>query len=143
MIYSPSFEYALKALIYLAGQKNSHPVQVKEIAQVEEIPKYFLAKILNFLDHRNLVESVKGPGGGFKLSRPANRIKVGELIEVFEGIDHLDKICILGVDGCQEPRSCALHKEWKQFRQALKKKIRKLTIADMFKMREVKRKKVN
>src|SRR5574341_50637 len=143
MIYSPSFEYALKALIYLAGQKNSHPVQVKEIAQVEEIPKYFLAKILNFLDHRNLVESVKGPGGGIKLSRPANRIKVGELIEVFEGIDHLDKICILGVDGCQEPRSCALNKEWKQFRQALKKKIRKLTIADMFKMREVKRKKVN
>ncbi len=139
MIYSPSFEYALRALIYLAGKKNSHPVQVKEIAQVEEIPKYFLAKILNYLDHKDLVESVKGPGGGFKLSRPANKIRVGELIEVFEGLDHLDKICILGVDGCQEPKSCALHKEWKQFRQALRKKVQSLTIQDLWKMRRAKR----
>ena len=139
MIFSPSFEYALQALIYLAGKGNGSPVQVKDIAQAEDIPKYFLAKILNYLDHENLVKSVKGPGGGFKLSRPAGKIKVSDVIEVYEGLDHLDKVCILGLDKCQEPNSCALHKEWKQFRRLLKKRVQKLTIADMWKMRETKR----
>ncbi|HKZ22265.1 MAG TPA: Rrf2 family transcriptional regulator [candidate division Zixibacteria bacterium] len=139
MIFSPSFEYALQALIHLAGKNNGTPVQVKDIAQAEDIPKYFLAKILNYLDHENLVKSVKGPGGGFKLSRPAGKIKVSDVIEVYDGLDHLDKVCILGLDKCQEPNSCALHKEWKQFRQLLKKRVQKLTIADMWKMRETKR----
>jgi len=139
MIYSPSFEYALHALIYLAGQNNAGPVQVKEIAQAENIPKYFLAKILNYLDHKDLVESVKGPGGGFRLSRPANRIRVSEVIDVFEGLNHLDGICILGLDKCQEENSCALHKEWKKFRQTLKKRVKQLTIANLWKMREAKR----
>lgn len=139
MIFSPSFEYALHALIYLAGKKNDQPVQVKEIAEKEGIPKYFLAKILNYLDHQNLVESVKGPGGGFKLSRPAAKIRVSDVINVYDGLNHLDKVCILGLDKCQEPNSCALHKEWKKFRQTLKKRVKQLTIADLWKMREAKR----
>ncbi len=80
MIYSPSFEYSLQALVYLAGMDSRGPLQVKQIAQAEGIPKYFLAKILNYLDHRNLVKSVKGPGGGFKLSRPANKKPAGVLL---------------------------------------------------------------
>lgn len=139
MIFSPSFEYALQALIYLAGRKNGQPVQVQEIAQKEGIPKYFLAKILNYLDHQSLVESVKGPGGGFKLSRPAAKIKVSDVVAVYEGLDHLDKVCILGLDRCQEPNSCALHKEWKKFRQTLKKRVKLLTVADLKRTQEAKR----
>lgn len=139
MIFSPSFEYALQAMIYLAGKGNGSPVQVKDIARAEDIPKHFLAKILNYLDHKDLVKSVKGPGGGFKLSRSAVKIRVSDVIEVYDGLDHLDKVCILGLDKCQESNSCALHKEWKKFRQLLKKRVQKLTIADMWKMWETKR----
>lgn len=140
MIFSPSCEYALQALICLAGQSNGDPVQVKDIAKAEDIPKHFLAKILNYLNHEGLVESVKGPGGGFRLSRPADQIRVGEVLDAYRGVDYLNRVCILGLDRCQDKDSCALHKEWKRFRQSLSQRVKVLTVQDMLRMREAKRK---
>ena len=132
----------MRALIYLACKGKVGPIQVQEIAFAERIPKYFLAKILNFLSQKDLVESVKGPSGGFCLSRPANRIKLGQILELFDGLEHLDKFCILGLDKCQEKKSCALHKEWNKFRQTLKKRVTQLTIEDLKRERERKRSRI-
>jgi len=141
-LYTISAGYAARALIYLACNGKAGPIQVQKIASAESIPKYFLAKILNCLSQKDMVESVKGPGGGFCLSRPASRIKVGQILELFNGVEHLDQICILGLDKCQEKKSCALHKEWKKFRQTLKKRVAQLTIEDLKRERERKRSRI-
>jgi len=140
MIFSPSTEYALHALIYLAEENVSKPALVREIAEAENIPRHFLAKILNQLDHRRIVKSTKGPGGGFTLARPAEKIKVSEVAGIFDDLTGLDRVCILGLDKCQDAHSCALHTEWKGFRQLLKKRINQLSIRDIQLMRQAKRK---
>lgn len=131
MIFSPSTEYALHALIYLAGIKSDRPSQVSQIALAEGIPRPFLAKILNQLERRRLVLSTRGPGGGFRLARPASQIMASEVIALFDDLGSYERICILGLDKCSDRHSCPLHKDWKRFRTSLRTRVSGLSIEQM------------
>lgn len=77
--------YALQAVAYLTQQKNpSDPVASRKIAEVRQIPERFLLKVLKPLVEKGLLTSVKGPGGGYKLARPAESIS---LVDIIEAID--------------------------------------------------------
>lgn len=140
MIFSPSTEYALHALIYLSSLKTDRPAQVKDIAEAELIPRPFLAKIMNQLERRHLVHSVRGPGGGFRLARPAREIMAGDVITIFDDLLEFERVCILGLDKCSDKHSCPLHKEWKRFRSSLRKRVAVLTIDQMRRALEKKKK---
>jgi Rrf2 family protein len=74
--------YALHALAYMAAQKDHRtPVASHMIAQEKGIPERFLLKVLKPLVDRGVLDSVKGPRGGYKLARPASDITVLEIIE--------------------------------------------------------------
>ena len=131
VIYSTSTQYALRALIHLAITDRSGPVLVREIAAAENVPKQFLSKILNTLRNRGLVESTKGPGGGFVLARPRNSIQVSEVIEALDGPTQFDLSCILGLEECSDTVPCALHDAWKKFREEYVKSLTSLTLDDL------------
>lgn len=130
MILSPTCKQALRALIHLAGREGRGPIQIREIAQSEGIPHPFLAKILHSLRNRGLVKSTKGPGGGYELSRPADTIKVGEVMEAIDGVLDLDNVCILGLDRCDDEACCALHETWTAFRQRFAETISQLSLKE-------------
>jgi len=65
MIYSRSAEYAIRAFVHLAQVPEGKYAMVKNIAEQEEIPAHFLAKILQQLARKGLLRSSKGPTGGF------------------------------------------------------------------------------
>ena len=67
MLYSRPCEYAIRTMAYLARASSDERVQVQEIAEAEAIPAPILAKVLQQLARSNLVDSYKGPGGGFSL----------------------------------------------------------------------------
>ncbi len=136
MIYSTSTQYALRALIHLAIVNGSGPVLVREIAAAENVPKQFLSKILHTLRTRGLVESTKGPGGGFVLARSRKSIRVSEVIEALDGPTQFDRSCILGLEECSDTAPCALHDAWKQFREEYVKSITSLTLDDLVKTLE-------
>ena len=131
MIYSTSTQYALRALIHLAITDRTGPVLVRQIAEAENIPKQFLSKILNTLRNRGLVESTKGPGGGFVLARSRNSIQVSEVIEALDGPGQSDLSCILGLEECNDTAPCALHDAWKKFREEYVKSLTSLTLEDL------------
>ena len=78
-------EYALHALFDLSSQPQGRPVKIADIAGRQKIPQKFLELILASLKQGGFVESRRGAEGGYLLARPADAIKVGEVLRFIEG----------------------------------------------------------
>jgi Rrf2 family protein len=77
--------YALHAVAYMAQQKSTDPVASHNIAKARKIPERFLLKVLKPLVSARVLQSIKGPNGGYKLARGASNISVLEIIEAVDG----------------------------------------------------------
>src|SRR5437870_4051490 len=82
---SKKSKYGLKALFVLAREAGRGPVLVSELADREGLPKKFLEAILLELKHHGLLQSKKGKGGGYFLSRAPADVTLGEVIRVLDG----------------------------------------------------------
>ncbi|MFN0170562.1 MAG: RrF2 family transcriptional regulator [Bryobacteraceae bacterium] len=85
MLYSRSAEYAIRALVYMARIPEGKYAMTRVIAQEEQIPVHFLAKILQELARKGLLKSNKGPSGGFTLKVPADEIYLLQIVEAMDG----------------------------------------------------------
>ena len=85
MKLSKRTEYGLRAVVQLARLDPRAYVQSKDLAQQENLPNKFLEAILLALRRGDFLESKVGSGGGYRLSRPAKDIRVGDLIRRLEG----------------------------------------------------------
>lgn len=141
MIYTDSGKYAIRALTFMAAQDDQEtPASAADVAEAENIPPYYLAKVLQDLARADLLNSVRGRGGGFLLKRAPEDIKVLEILEAVENIRRLTTECVLGLDECNDEVSCPLHETWKQFREDLLGNLHKLTLRDLVTEIERKRK---
>src|ERR1700688_867887 len=77
-------EYALQAVFDLATQPPGEPVKIADIARRQSIPQKFLELILSSLKQGGFVESRRGAEGGYRLSRAADQITVGEVLKFVE-----------------------------------------------------------
>lgn len=77
--------YALQALSYMASQKKDLPTASHLIAEKRGIPERFLLKVLKPLVSAQVLLSIKGPNGGYRLARPANDITILEVVEAVDG----------------------------------------------------------
>src|SRR5438552_3342848 len=77
--------YALHALVYMAVQKHNRPIPSHIVAKARGIPERFLLKVLKPLVSARVLASVKGPNGGYRLSRPASAVSLLEVIEAVDG----------------------------------------------------------
>jgi len=78
-------EYALISLVHISDQKEGELSSAKEIATTNLIPAEILAKTLQQLASLSMIESVKGPKGGYKLCTNIDKINIIEFIEMLEG----------------------------------------------------------
>ena len=125
---SKTTEYALRAIVYIAlnnakGQRSG----IKEIAKELELPTHFMGKILQDLVRKGVIASMKGPGGGFYLHRPANQINVLEVVRTIDGLEAFRK-CGMGMKECSDTHPCPLHDDIKRYRDQLLKTFRDKTI---------------
>jgi Rrf2 family protein len=84
-LLSRKAKYGIKAMIVLGKKYGTSPVLISEIARQEHIPQKFLEAILLNLKHHKLLESKKGKGGGYFLSKNPREINMGEIIRVLDG----------------------------------------------------------
>ena len=77
--------YALHAVVFMAAQKDERPVASHVIAQARGIPERFLLKVLKPLVSAQILLSIKGPNGGYRLARQANEITMLEVLEAVDG----------------------------------------------------------
>ena len=84
-IFSKKVRYGLAALFELAKNYNMGFIQIKDIASAQNIPQNYLEQLLFILKKAGLVESMRGSKGGYKLNKPADQIKIIDIIEVLDG----------------------------------------------------------
>lgn len=82
---SKKVEYAIVALIDLAGSKGIEPITTKSVAEKNSIPQELLGKIMQGLVKDGILKSVQGVKGGYTLGREPGQISVKQIIEVLEG----------------------------------------------------------
>jgi Rrf2 family iron-sulfur cluster assembly transcriptional regulator len=130
LIFSRQCEYALQAVLYLALKQEGEMTSIKELAEKLEIPYHFLGKILQDLTRKGLLNSLKGPTGGFSLGMPAGDITLFHIVEAIDGVDFTRK-CVLGFPECSGKNPCAVHEKWATLRDGVYSMLVSKNIAEM------------
>jgi Rrf2 family protein len=130
LLFSRQCEYALQAVLYLALKPAGERVSIKDLTRRLAIPYHFLAKILQDLTRKGILVSVKGPGGGFGLAAPAERITLFQIVEAVDGTD-FTKTCVLGFPECSGRNPCAVHETWAELRDRIQLMLAERNIAQM------------
>ena len=111
-MFSESVKHAIQAMIYLAVH-DEKLVMVNQIAEDYNIPKYYLAKIVQTLSKHHLIKSTRGRNGGIQLNKKASDIRVIDVIHAIEGPPGEKEMCIFGLDVCSDSVPCPVHDTWK------------------------------
>lgn len=106
MRFTAMFRYSLRALSILADNYDSRPVSAREISKGEDISAAFLEQLLATLRQHGIINGVRGPGGGFRLSKPPGEILISQIVEAIEG-PFMASSCLDGNCGRESGAACA------------------------------------
>jgi len=104
--------FAVTAMLDLALHGGKGPVTLAGISERQKISLSYLEQLFGKLRRRELVESVRGPGGGYRLARDASAVSVAEIICAVE--ETLDSTQCGGRENCHENQRCMTHDLWEQ-----------------------------
>ncbi len=131
-MFSKTCEYGLRATIYVAKESElEKKVSVKDIAEAIESPVAFTGKIMQQLTKKGIIKSIKGPYGGFFIENSSlNKIKLSEIITIFDGEDAYTG-CVLGLPTCNDKHPCPLHNKYKPILANIKNLFEDKTLYDV------------
>ncbi len=129
-MFSKACEYGIKAMIYIAQQDGTRRVGLKQIAEATDSPVAFTAKILQTLVRDGVLVSIKGPSGGFNLSRDAEKINLAHIVKAIDG-DEIFIGCGLGLEKCDGSRPCPVHFKFASVRDGLSAMLHSTTLKEM------------
>jgi Rrf2 family iron-sulfur cluster assembly transcriptional regulator len=109
--------FAVTAMIDLAMHHGSGPVTLAEISGRQKISLSYLEKLFGKLRRHNLVESVRGPGGGYVLARDMGDVSVTEIILAVD--EPIDATQCGGKENCHDDRKCLTHDLWAALNQRI------------------------
>jgi Rrf2 family protein len=131
MVFSKSFGYALRGVLYVAMiSDETKRVQVDEIARRLAVPKHFLAKIMNRVVKEGILDSTKGPYGGFSINNETLSSPLIRFLRITDGMEQFDS-CVLKLSKCNSNNPCPLHFLMEENRDDLLKNFSETTIADL------------
>ena len=128
-------QYALRALIELGRRYGTGPVLIATLATEERIPLKFLEGILLDMKGRGLLESKKGKGGGYQLSRPPSTVTIGSIIRMIEGplapLPCASETAFRACEECRDVEHCETRIIMRQVRDAIAQVLDNTTLADL------------
>lgn len=130
MILSQTAVYALKAVMHLAEHRGGDPVRVDDIAKALGVPRNYLSKILHVLARDGLLQSTRGPKGGFVLTAHPSDVFLSDVIRHFDDITEASG-CLLGRERCSDDNPCAAHSRWRDVSAAVRAFLAQTTLEDL------------
>ncbi len=109
--------FAVTALVDLAMNSQSGPVTLASISERQKISSSYLEQLFGKLRRRELVTSVRGPGGGFSLARPAGEISVAHIVRAVDEV--LDATQCHGHQDCCDQHCCMTHDLWESLNRKM------------------------
>lgn len=120
--------YAIRAVVELARHGDER-VSAEVLSAELDLPENYLSKTLHALAREGLLDSNRGPGGGYRLAVPADELPLIDVIEAFETLD-ASRECVLGREECSEENPCPVHGEWKEVAAPIVTFFRRTTVGD-------------
>ena len=121
--------YAVTAMLDLALHRNSGPVSLAQISERQEISLSYLEQLFSKLRHNKLVISVRGPGGGYRLSRNADDIYIAQIVDAVN--EPIDITNCKGKGNCQQGEVCLTHHLWSDLSQQIHEFLSGISLANL------------
>jgi len=127
--------YAVTAMLDLALHAQHGPVSLADISERQGISLSYLEQLFAKLRRGSLVTSVRGPGGGYQLSREMACIQVAQVIDAVN--ESVDATRCQGLGGCHDGDTCLTHHLWCDLSQQIHEFLSGISLADLVKRQEV------
>ncbi|MEX2489760.1 MAG: Fe-S cluster assembly transcriptional regulator IscR [Pseudomonadales bacterium] len=127
--------YAVTAMLDLAVHENDGPISLADISERQGISLSYLEQLFAKLRRNNLVKSVRGPGGGYKLKRNASEIYVAEIVDSVD--ENVDATRCGGEANCQHGETCLTHELWVDLSNQIHRFLSNIDLASIIAKREV------
>lgn len=118
--------FAVTAMIDLAMRGGNGPVTLASISERQKISLSYLEQLFGKLRKHDVVASVRGPGGGYCLSRPANKISMSDIIVAVD--ESLDASQCHGMANCHDDKQCITHDLWMGLNKTLSSYLDSVTL---------------
>ena len=123
-------DYATRAILYLARNRNGKRVATSQVAKEQRIPSSFLAKIISQLSIAGLLHTSRGAHGGITLARDPEQITLLQVIEAIDGPIQLN-VCVECQGLCSFEDNCPIQIVWRDTQKELISKLRNTNFAQM------------
>lgn len=127
--------YAVTAMLDLAMNADSGPICLADISKRQEISLSYLEQLFARLRRARLVDSVRGPGGGYLLAQAAEGITVAQVIEAVN--ESVDTTRCGGLSDCQQGDTCLTHHLWCELSEHIHGFLQEVTLAQLAGRREI------
>jgi len=122
---------AIKAVIYLSSKFDTEEnAGIKEIAEYINANEHTVGKILQTLVKQNVIKSMKGPSGGFYISKEQQKQPIINIVEAIDG-KQIFKSCGLGLSKCSSSHPCPIHDNYKEARDIIGNLFRQKKVLDL------------
>ena len=129
MWLSSTAQHAIHAVLYLAEHSTDRPVRVDEIATALDCPRNYLSKTLHALTRAGVLQSERGPKGGFQLVDPPRKLSIARIIAPFEPV--AQRRCLFGRPECGGKHPCTAHQRWSGVATGVEDFFSGTTVADL------------
>jgi len=127
-MFSKTFGYALRAATFIALHGNKgNKVGLQDLAQSLDIPRHFLGKIMQDLVRHGIVDSVKGPSGGFFANATTHETLLVDILKITDG-NLVFTQCALGIKRCNAEYPCPLHHDFAACRNGMLQAVSTKTV---------------
>ena len=127
--------YAVTAMLDLAVHRSSKPVSLADISKRQEISLSYLEQLFSRLRQHELVTSVRGPGGGYRLSRSADDIYLAQIVDAVN--EPLDVTNCKGKGNCQKGEVCLTHHLWSDLSEQIHEFLSGISLANLVVRRDI------
>lgn len=132
MKLSTKGKYGVRAVFEIARHGGKGPLTIKEIAERQQISFSYLEQILNRLGRAGIIESVRGPGGGYLLGGKPAELTIGDVVRALEGPIALSHCLEPGVsDECYQADDCVARMVWAKVGAKIEEALDSITFADL------------
>jgi Rrf2 family iron-sulfur cluster assembly transcriptional regulator len=126
MILTTKARYAVTAMLDIAYHTEGKPISLPEIAVRQNISLSYLEQLFSRLKKNGLVDSIKGPGGGYRLSKGADDIVISDVIHAVE--ENLETTACNGKSNCHNNQQCLSHNLWEDLGTEIKNFLSDVTL---------------
>ena len=129
-LFSKNCEYTIWSIGYMAASKTQKMFLAKNICRKLRIPEFYTRKGLQAVARSGILESVPGPGGGYRLAKGVGNLSILKIIQSVDGKDTFNH-CMMGLSRCGEKNPCEIHEVWAKAKEGLLRALDSVSLNDL------------